>query len=87
MRRRGERGLADVISIHNYLTNKILLSGTGKQLVHNFERRGQRQWRYERTERDWSLPTSAVEYGLSKLGYTSLKVKQMRAVESVLKGK
>ena len=38
-------------------------------------------------ERDWSLFTSAVEYGLSNLGYTSLKVEQMRVVESVLKGK
>ena len=26
-------------------------------------------------------------YGLSRLGYTSLKAEQMRAVESVLKGK
>ena len=50
-------------------------------------RRGQRQWRYERMERDWSLLTSAVEYGFSKLGYTSLNTEQMRAVESVLKGK
>ena len=36
---------------------------------------------------DRSLLTSAVEYGLSKLGYTSLKAQQMCAVESVLKGK
>ena len=28
-----------------------------------------------------------MEYGLFKLGYTSLKAEQMRAVESVLKGK
>ena len=38
-------------------------------------------------ERDWSVLTSSVEYGLSKLGYMSLKAQQMRAVESVLKGK
>ena len=38
-------------------------------------------------ERDRSVLTSAIEYGLSKLGYTSLKAQQMRAVESVLKGK
>ena len=31
--------------------------------------------------------TSGVEYGLSKLGYTSLKAEQMHAVESVSKGK
>ena len=31
-------GLADVIGIHNRLTNQILLSRIGKQLVHNFER-------------------------------------------------
>ena len=30
---------------------------------------------------------TTVEYGLPKLGYKSLKVEQMRAVESVLKGK
>ena len=41
----------------------------------------------EHMERDWSLLTSAVEYGLSKLDYTSLKAEQMRAVESVLEGK
>ena len=40
----------------------------------------------ERMERDGSLLTSGVEYGLSKLRYTSLKAEQMRAVESVLKG-
>ena len=34
----GRGGLADVISIHSRLTNQILLSRTGKQLVHNFER-------------------------------------------------
>ena len=38
-------------------------------------------------ERDWSVLTRVVEYGLSKLDYTSLKAEQMRAVESVLKGK
>ena len=32
----GREGLADVIRIHNRLTNQILLSRTGKQLVHNF---------------------------------------------------
>ena len=34
----GREGLADVISIRNHLTNQILLSRTGKHLVHNFER-------------------------------------------------
>ena len=32
----GREGLANVISIHNRLTNQILLSRAGKQLVHNF---------------------------------------------------
>ena len=47
-----------------------------------------RAW-LERMERDadGSLLTSAMEYVLSKLGYTSLKAEQMRTVESVLKGK
>ena len=44
-----------------------------------------RAW-LEHMERDRSLLTSAVEYGLSKLRYTSLKAEQMHAVESVLKG-
>ena len=76
------------------LTNQILLSRTGKQLVHNFERARSTLGStsvtqciaLERMERDRLLLTSAVEYGLSTLGYTSLKAEQMRAVESVLKG-
>ena len=59
--------------------------------MHNFERArstsGQHQWRCERMKRDQSLLTSAVDYGVSKLGCTSLKAEQMRAVESVLKGR
>ena len=70
----GREGLADVISIHSRLTNQILLSRTGKQLVHNFERARSTPgstsvalWAWlERMERDGSLLTSAVEYGLSK---------------------
>ena len=70
----GRESLADVISIHSRLTNQILLSRTGKQLVHNFERARSTPgstsvalWAWlERMERDGSLLTSAVEYGLSK---------------------
>ena len=74
MRRRGER---DVISIHSRLTKQ------GKQLVHNFERARSTpgSTSVERMERDGSLLTSAVEYGLFK---ASLKAEQMPAVESVV---
>ena len=49
----GREGLADVISIHSRLTNRILLSRNGKQLVHDFERaRSTLVWRSHTHERE-----------------------------------
>ena len=91
-------GLADVISIHDHLTNQILLSRSGKHTSHA------RVTRYiyvvyiecwpciykvwlERADQEPTLLSSARKHGLTRLGYMSLKPEQLSAIDAILRGR
>ena len=94
----GAEGLADVISIHDHLTNQILLSRSGKQRARYALHirciyalcvsagHVQGVW-LERVDQEPTLLSSARKHGLTRLGYMSLKPEQLSAIDAILRGR